>query len=122
MLLRQLYTYNSLRNTNTGVKFSVKNRLTDVKFSELKSVKIDGKEIPKENIVLLFEDDSKMAATEVTEDNPIDFPLRKKMDVHCETENLDHGKYKIQISQNHKYHTYKIIHIQITSSSSYSST
>ena len=98
MLLRQLYTYNSLKNTDKGVKFSVKNRLTDVKFSELKSVKIDGREISKDKITLEFEDGSKMSARDVSEDNPIDFPLRKVMDVHCEMENLEHGKYKIKIA------------------------
>ncbi len=46
MLLRQLYTYNSLKNTENGVMFSIKNRLTDVQFSELKSIKINGEEIP----------------------------------------------------------------------------
>ncbi len=98
MLLRQLYTYNSLKNTDSGIKFSVKNRLTDVKFSELKSVKINGNEIPKDKISLEFDDGTKMAAADVSESNPIDFPLRKIMDVHCKTENLDFGKYKIQIA------------------------
>ena len=76
MLLKQLYTYNSLKNTENGVKFSIKNRLTDVKFSELKAVKINGNEIPTEKITLISVM-AKMRATDVTEDNPIDFPLRK---------------------------------------------
>ncbi|NNE98292.1 MAG: hydroxymethylglutaryl-CoA reductase [Pyrinomonadaceae bacterium] len=98
MLLRQLYTYNSLKNTESGVKFSIKNRLTDVKFSKLKSVKINGKEIPREKITFDFGNGETLAASAVTEDNPIDFPLRKVIDVHCETENLDHGKHKIKIA------------------------
>ena len=98
MLLRQLYTHNSLKNTETGIKFSIKNRLTDVKFSELKSVKINGHEIPKENITFDFGNGETLAATAISEDNPIDFPLRKVIEVHCEGENLEHGKHKIKIT------------------------
>lgn len=98
MLLKQLYTFNSLKNTETGVKFSVKNRLTDVKFTELKSVSINGNEIPTENITLKFDDGRDMRAADVSENNPIDFPLKKVMDVYCEMENLPHGKHKIKIA------------------------
>ena len=98
MLLRQLYTNNSLKNTDGGVKFSIKNRLTDVKFSELQSLKISGEEIPKDKITFDFGDGETMPATAVSDDNPIDFPLRKTIDVHAETANLEHGKYKINIA------------------------
>ncbi|MGI8670141.1 MAG: hydroxymethylglutaryl-CoA reductase [Aridibacter sp.] len=98
MLLKQLYTYNSLKNTDNGIKFSIKNRLTDVKFSELQSVKINENEIPKDKITFDFGDGETMSANDITEDNPIDFPLRKTIDIHAETENLEHGKYKIKIA------------------------
>lgn len=98
MLLRQLYTYNSLKNTAAGVKFSVKNRLTDVKFSELESVRINGSEIPKEKITLKTSDGREIAAASVSENDPIDFPLRATLEVFCATgENLEHGKHKIKI-------------------------
>ena len=98
MLLKQLYTYNSLKNTDQGVKFSIKNRLTDVKFSELQSIKINGSEIPGDKITFDLGDGEMMSATNVTEDNPLDFPLRKVIDVHAETGNLEHGKHKIKIT------------------------
>ena len=98
MLLRQLYTNNSLKNTDNGIKFSIKNRLTDVKFSELQSIKIGSVEIPKNKITFDFGDGETMSATEISESNPVDFPLRKTIDVHAETDNLEHGKYKIKIA------------------------
>ena len=98
MLLKQLYTYNSLKNTDKGVKFSIKNRLTDVKFSELQSIKINGNEISREKITFDLGDGEMMSATNVTEENPLDFPLRKVIEVHAETENLEHGKHKIKIA------------------------
>ncbi|MGI8541885.1 MAG: hydroxymethylglutaryl-CoA reductase [Aridibacter sp.] len=98
MLLKQLYTFNSLKNTDSGIKFSIKNRLTDVKFSELQSVKINGNEILKDKITFGFGDGETLPAADISEDNPIDFPLRKVIDVFAETENLEHGKHKIKIS------------------------
>jgi len=97
MLLRQLYTNNSLKNTDKGIKFSIKNRLTDVKFSELRSVKINGNEIPKDKITFDFGGGETMFATSISEDNPVDFPLKKVIDVHAETGSLEHGKHKIRI-------------------------
>ncbi len=96
MLLRQLYTYNSLKNTDGGIKFSIKNRLTDVKFSALKSIKIDGNEIPTDKITIDTCDGKIIPASSVSDDNPMDFPLRKTIDVYAETGNLEHGKYKIK--------------------------
>ena len=97
MLLRQLYTYNSLRNTDSGIRFSVKNRLTDVKFSELSSIAVNGVEIPKQNIRLVLADGKELSAVDVTDESPIEFPLRAVMDICAETANLDHGKHKIKI-------------------------
>ena len=98
MLLRQLYTNGSLKNTESGIMFSIKNRLTDVKFSELKSIKIDGVEISKDKITLDLGDGVVTEAVDVSDDNLIEFPLRKTMDVHVNMENLEHGKYKIKIA------------------------
>ncbi len=39
LLLKQLYTFDSLKNTPQGVKFSLKNRLTDVTVTALHHVK-----------------------------------------------------------------------------------
>ncbi|MFV0388468.1 MAG: hydroxymethylglutaryl-CoA reductase [Pyrinomonadaceae bacterium] len=98
MLLRQLYTYHSLKNIDGGVKFSIKNRLTDVKFAKLNAVSINNEKITPEKITLVFADGITINAADVSEDNPIDFPLRTTMDVHCAIGNLEHGKYKINIS------------------------
>lgn len=98
MLLRQLYTYNSLKNTEGGIRFSIKNRLTDVEFTELKSVRINGEEISKEKITLDLGGGTTMQAGDVSESNPVNLPLRKVFDVNAEIGNLDHGKYKISLA------------------------
>ncbi|MCO6512595.1 MAG: hydroxymethylglutaryl-CoA reductase [Aridibacter famidurans] len=98
MLLRQLYTYNSLKNTETGIRFSIKNRLTDVEFTELKSLRFNGEEIPLEKLTLDLGGGSVVAARDVSAENPIDLPLRKVFDVHAEIGNRPPGKYKIALA------------------------
>jgi hydroxymethylglutaryl-CoA reductase (NADPH) len=95
MLLRQLYTYNSLRNTDGGVKFSIKNRLTDVAFTELRSVKINGEEVPKEKLTVDLGDGALVPASDITESSPVALPLRKVLEVHAAIGNLDFGKHRI---------------------------
>ena len=46
LLLKQLYTFGSLQNVATGVRFALKNRLSDAQLTGLTSVKINGQEVP----------------------------------------------------------------------------
>ncbi len=98
MLLRQFYTNNSLKNVAGGVQFAIKNRLTDVVFTELKAVKIGGAEIPKNKITLDLGDGVLIAADTISDSSPIAFPLKKTILVQAATANLGHGKYKIEIA------------------------
>ena len=98
MLLRQLYTFNSLKNTAHGVQFSIKNRLTDVEFSELKSISINGKEIPRGKLTLDLGEGRVIPASEISESNPIPFPLKKTGVVSCGIAPLPIGKHKIDIA------------------------
>ena len=95
MLLRQLYTNNSLKNVENGVQFSIKNRLSDAEFGELTGIKIDGREIAHDKISVDLGDGNFVPAADVRN---VSFPLRKTLNVRAETENLPHGKYKIGIA------------------------
>ncbi len=98
MLLRQLYTFNSLKNVGNGVQFAIKNRLTEVNFSELTSIKINGVEVPKDKITFDLGDGTVISANAISEANPIPFPLKKIVLVSCENGNLSTGKHKIEIA------------------------
>jgi hydroxymethylglutaryl-CoA reductase (NADPH) len=98
MLLRQLYTFNSLKNTADGVQFAIKNRLTDVEFSELKSISINGVEMPKDKITFDLGDGNVLSAGSISEANPIPFPLKKIVLVNIAHGNLSNGKHKIEIA------------------------
>ena len=56
LILKQLYTFNSLKNIDGGVKFTIKNRLSDAAFTGLAGVKIEGQTIPLSNIQLQLAD------------------------------------------------------------------
>lgn len=95
MLLRQLYTNNSLKNVSGGVQFALKNRLSDGEFSELTGIRIDGSDVPAAQISVDLGDGQFVAAESV---HDVSFPLRKVLNVKCEIGNLETGKHKIQIA------------------------
>lgn len=94
MLLRRLYTTNSLRNVGGGVQFALKNRLSDGEFTEITGISIDGNEVATSQISLDLGDGNFVAAESVRD---IPFPLRKILTVNCEIGNLENGKHTIQI-------------------------
>ncbi len=95
MLLRQLYTNNSLKNTNNGVQFSLKNRLSDAEFGALDGIKFDGREIPINKISVDLGDGSFIPAENVRD---VSFPLKKVLHVKADVGNFEPGKYKIHIA------------------------
>jgi hydroxymethylglutaryl-CoA reductase (NADPH) len=95
MLLRQLYTNNSLKNTDGGVQFAIKNRLSDAEFSELTGIKINGGDVPKDRISVDLGDGNFVPAATVRN---VSFPLRKILNVKADIGNLPIGKHKIEIA------------------------
>jgi hydroxymethylglutaryl-CoA reductase (NADPH) len=93
MLLRQLYTTNSLKNTDGGVQFALKNRLSDAEFSELIGIKIGDKEISLDKISVDLGDGVFVPAETIKN---AAFPLRKVLIVKCGIGNLGHGTSKIE--------------------------
>ena len=96
MLLKQLYTRDSLKNTGGGVKFSLKNRLSDAKLTGLQSVKFDGREAPRSAITIQLDNGSVIHPDDL-KNNPVDFPLRQSLDIVCAIEPLALGLHQIEI-------------------------
>ncbi len=97
LILRQLYTYGSLKNTNGGVRYSIKNRLSDAKLVGVSDLKIDKKSIPINDCHLIIKGKD-VKPTEITASNAIDFPLREIVDVFMHIQHLEEGKHEIEIS------------------------
>ena len=96
MLLKQLHTFGSLSNTDDGVQFSVKNRLSDAKLTGLTGLKFDGYEVPADSIFLRLENGTLLTPAQLAA-NPIDFPLRRTLDVVAAIDPLPIGKHEIEI-------------------------
>jgi hydroxymethylglutaryl-CoA reductase (NADPH) len=95
MLLRQLYTFGSLKNTDDGVAFSIKNRLGDAEFTGLRSVRVAGRDVPLER-VRIRHGDGEVRGSELV-DSPLPFALRAQLDVLATTEPLPSGKHAVEI-------------------------
>ncbi len=97
MLLRQLYTFNSLENVADGVRFTIKNRLNDAKFTGLDFIKIDGKKIPLNALSIILNDGRALKPDDISPDRPIEFPLRETLTIKAAINALPLGKHKIEI-------------------------
>jgi hydroxymethylglutaryl-CoA reductase (NADPH) len=98
MILRQLYTRGSMENLPDGVTFEVKNRLTDVTLTGIKSITVNGRTIPYDDLTLTLDDGRVMTPHDISKDNPLEFPLRKTMRIAAKGNPLEKGKYKVEIS------------------------
>src|SRR4051812_11082268 len=83
MLLRQLYTFGSLKNADHGVQFSIKNRLSDAEFTELQSIRINGSAVPLGAISIDLGDGVVLSLDRISPSHPIAFPLRQTLIVRA---------------------------------------
>ncbi|MCP4358167.1 MAG: hydroxymethylglutaryl-CoA reductase [Chloroflexi bacterium] len=97
LILKQLYTFGSLKNGDEGVRFSLKNRLSDTKITDVKSVSFNGVEVPRQAISIDLGEGDVRHPDEFTPDSPLDFPLRHILDIVCDIDPLPEGKHKIRV-------------------------
>lgn len=99
LLLKQLYSFGSLANIDGGIRFTIKNRLSDATFVALTKIEITGEEVPLENVQLDF-GDYVVSPIELNQGKPIDFPLRRSFDIICKRKPIKPGKHKIEVHFN----------------------
>ena len=97
LLLKQLYTFGSLRNSDDGVQFSIKNRLSDATVTGLKGIRINGQEIPLQNVEVRI-DDAVIQTHQITPAQPLSFPLRRTLEIVAKRPALPLGKHDIELS------------------------
>jgi len=97
MILKRLYTFGSLENTQDGVKFAIKNRLSDAEIVSLDKISINGEAVKTDNIRLQLNNGDFLRPAEITADSPVQFPLRQVIEVHVNINQLAHKKHKIGI-------------------------
>lgn len=97
LLLRQLYTFSSIKNVPGGVSFSIKNRLSDATLIRLVAVRINGQVVPLEQVELRLDGVIRTDPSQVSDEHPVDFPLRRVVDLVVFREHLPKGKHQIEI-------------------------
>ena len=97
LLLKRLYTFASLKNVEGGVKFSVKNRLSDAKLTGITRIKINDRDVPLAVVTLQTTDGLQISPVQVSPHSPVDFPLRRSLDIVARIPPLPLGKHKVEI-------------------------
>jgi len=95
--LVRLFTWESLENTERGVEFELKNRLIETEFAGLYSVRIDGEEVPLEDVYLEREGGTKVTPDEITEDDPLEFELAETVQVVLDIDRLTLGNHEVSM-------------------------
>src|ERR1017187_7113854 len=96
-LLNSLYTVGSLKNTNGGVEFAIKNRLADAEVVGISGITIDGQSVAMDDVRVDLEGGRGQAPVEVSAANPIPFPLRCEVKIHEVGPFLRLTRHKIQL-------------------------
>src|SRR6185503_3362061 len=97
LILKQMYTLGSLENTAEGVRFSLKNRLSDATVTRLAEVRIDGQSVPLERLTLRMNGGA-VAGSEITPDRAVPFPLAKVVEIHAKVPPLGKGAHEIALA------------------------
>lgn len=98
LILKQLYNLGSLESLDHGVRFDLKNRLSDAILTGVLEISIDGHVLPIKDLHIELGDGQVVPATAVTADSPVAFPLGKHMAVFWKGGSLDLGSHSVEIS------------------------
>jgi hydroxymethylglutaryl-CoA reductase (NADPH) len=97
LILKQMYTLGSLENVSGGVRFSLKNRLSNATVTRLSEVRIDGREVPLSRLTLSL-DGAPISGTEISPERAIPFPLARVVEIHAGVEPLGKGAHEIALA------------------------
>ncbi len=101
LLLKQLYNFGSLENVRGGVRFSVKNRLSDAKLSGIEGIRINDDLIPNDRLHLSFVAEEKkqsLSGADITVKKPLVFPVGRTVVIEAKGVSVDDGKQSIEIA------------------------
>lgn len=96
-MLRRLYTIGSLKNTDTGAQFALKNRLSDAEVTALRGIAIDGGPVALDQVRLGLSDQRFLTPSQVDAAHPLPFPLRSTVTVHTSMPELRNGRHEIEV-------------------------
>ena len=97
-ILKKLYNRSSLRNTDNGVCFSVKNRLSPASLEQIHHVVLNGQHIPGDRVTVNFSSGAEYPADQINPDNPVNFPLASLLTFNLSADPLDVGKHDLELA------------------------
>ena len=97
-MLNSLYTAGSLKNTDGGVEFAIKNRLADAEVIGISGIAIDGQPVAMDHVRLDLEDGRGLAPFEISAAHPISFPLRCTVKVYVGGQALRPTSHLIELA------------------------
>ncbi|CAI48936.1 uncharacterized protein NP_1690A [Natronomonas pharaonis DSM 2160] len=95
--LERLFTWESLKNTERGVEFELKNRLIEAEFQGVTSAKVDGEPVPPERITLELSESERYQADEISAENPMYLGLAETVQVILDRQRLHLGVHEIEL-------------------------
>ncbi len=98
LILQQLYNRGSLRNTDDGVRFVIKNRLSDAKITAVHELRFNDQHVPASQIRVRLPDGQIVPATHISEYESVSFQLKESCELIAAIDPLPEGKYEIEVS------------------------
>jgi hydroxymethylglutaryl-CoA reductase (NADPH) len=98
LLLKKLYTLGSLTNVERGVRFGIKNRLSNAEITGVLSVVVDGSPVRLEDVAVHLPDGRIAPASGVSPEAPITFPLGMLLTLVAARPPVGPGKHTIELS------------------------
>jgi hydroxymethylglutaryl-CoA reductase (NADPH) len=96
-ILRRLYTRGSLKKTQSGFRFSIKNRLIDIRLEAIQGLQVNGANIPKDNIRLHLADGKTLQLHDISPLSPLPFALAQSINIEVDGVLLPFGKHQLKI-------------------------
>ena len=97
-LLKRLYNHSSLRNTDGGVRFSIKNRLGPARVEAVDHLLIDGGDVPHERIRLSVDGAPLAPLGEWLDGDGFEFPLGSLLKLDLAIDALEEGEHEIELA------------------------
>ena len=98
IVLKQLYTHDSLHNVRGGFEFTIKNRLAAAVLEGIEHLKVGDKIVDTGAIKIDPGKGELINAKDISKEEPLDFPVGNSINVYCEAGNLPEGTYNIELA------------------------
>lgn len=114
LLLKQLYTFGSLKNVQDQVVFSIKNRLSDTQITGIHQIELNGKPVALKHARFHLSDGRVVSPEEINPTQAIEFPLKDVMKVSLRMPPLKEGKHQVHLQFSAK--PYGKLNLKVTDS------